>query len=741
MGPRDSFPVCRAFPRGRFRRGTCPRIEGLRRLRTSLLVAVLALFPASTLLAEQDVTFLLTSNLQGRFHPEAEGQDDQDPLLLIARGIIEERKSRIALYLDAGNAFYPGALSKFSFGSVVMEYFQAASCAATLVSSNDLRIGLDNLEALQEGRSTSLLSANLTRDGAPLFETYTISRVGDRSIAVVGVSSDRVLFDVAEKNLYNLDVGELPEAFYGLLRKIKDRGADAIVLLSGLSLKKTLALLTRSPEIDLAVCGGDNAGELYSYPTARVDTADGRTVVLLSEPDGYFRLDAVLGDSGIRVKELRKRTEAQLRAEAAVRRYSMTVPEYTELSHRILAWKEKFRQEGEDVLASTGRKALVLDDRKVSFLLRDRFNAEISFVDAATVHRSVWGEEVRRSDVMHAVRHDFNLFVYRLTGKQLKKVRTTAKSLIINGFDGKSVQGYRVEAKRKYRVASTQAVFDRVERILGERLPYENSWVTLTDLLVADLKGKGVSFRDDYVYLDRRFRTTVDFKLSNFFENASVSKGPEDKAPAGWPRDSYSQWGIENEIKVILYNHRHQFVLLPYICYQRTTDIYLKNILRGALFYNYNTLAFVKPYFKSQVETVVEEVEGRPVVIRETMGAYLSQEVWTAKLGVGMEKKVQDPAEDAFFGAEAQANVKLPVWKKIMYHLDVDSFLSLQSFGDNSDYLRAEVTNGLSVPVISHLDIGLKHRWFYFDSPEFLEDYSSSEVLTTLDFKMDAKLW
>lgn len=705
------------------------------------MVAVFVMFPASTLPAEQDVTILLTSNLQGRFDSEPEGQDEQDPLLLIARGIIEEGKSRSILYLDAGNAFYPGALSKFSFGSVVMEYFQATSCAASLVSSNDLRIGIDNLEALQEGRSTSLLSANLSRDGKPLFETYTICRVGDRSVAVVGVSSDRVLFDVAEKNLYNLDVGELPEAFYGLLREIKGQGADAILLLSGLSLKKTLALLARSPEIDLAVCGGDNPGEVYSHPTARVDLADGRTVVLLSEPDGYFSLGVLLGASGIRVKELRRRTEAQLRAEAARRPSSMSVPEYTDLSSRLLAWKEKFRQEGEEVLASTGRKALVLDDRKVSFLLRDRFNAEISFVDVGSVHRSVWGERVTRSDVVAAVGKDFNLFVYRLTGKQLKKVRATARSLIVNGLEGKIVQGYRVEAKRKYRVASTQAVFDRIERILGERISYENSWITLTDLLVTDLQEKGVCFRDDYLYLDRRFRTTVDFKLSNYFENASVSKGPEDKAPAGWPSDSYSQWGLENEIDIILYNLRHQFVFLPYICYQRTTDIYLKNILRGALFYNYNTLGFVKPYFKSQVETVVEEVDGRPVVIRETMGAYLSQEIWTAKLGVGMEKKVRDPAEDAFFGTEAQASVKLPLWKRVMYHLDVDSFLSLQSFGENSDYLRAEIVNGLSVPVMSHLDIGLKHKWFYFDSPEYLEDYSSSQILTTLDFKMDAKLW
>ena len=233
----------------------------------------------------------------------------------------------------------------------------------------------------------------------------------------------------------------------------------------------------------------------------------------------------------------------------------------------------------------------------------------------------------------------------------------------------------------------------------------------------------------------------MDFSLSNYFDHASVSKGAADDAPPGWPSDSYSQWGLENEIKVVLYNRRHQFVILPYIRYQRTTDIYLKNLLRGSILYNYNTQGIVKPYFKSQVETVVEEVAGRPVVIRETLGAYFTPEKLTAKLGAGLEKQVKDPSEDPFYGIEAQANVKLPLWGKIVYTLDLDSFVSMQSFAEDGEYIRAEIVNGLSVPLLWRFDIGLKYKWFFFRSPDFLEDYTSSQVLTTLDLKMDTKLW
>lgn len=741
MRPRDQLRRSPASTSARLRGESVRPCKAFRRPRAYLLVILFAFSPASRALAEQDLTLFLTCNLQGRFSPEAEGQDIRDPFLLIARGMIEERKARNTLYLDLGNAFYPGPLSKFSYGSVVMEYFEALSCAATLVSSNDLRIGMENLEALQREKGTKLLSANLLRDRKPLFLPYTIRDVGGTSLAVIGISSDEVVFDIAERNLYNVAVQYRSEEFAVFLREVKSRGADYILLLSGLSLKKTLALLSDFGEIDLAICGGDNPGEIYSSPASRVEMADGRSIVLLPESDGYSSLDLVLEQSGMRVTGLRRRSEAQLQSDASDLPPPLDDSDYVALSDRLRLWKGKFRQEGETVLATTGGKPSEIDDRSLSFLLRDRFDAEVSLVEAGAIHRSVWHHDVSLSDVIVAVNQDFNLFVYGLTGKQLKKVKAVAQSLLINGLENNRVQGYRVEAKRKYRVVSTQATFDRVERILGKQVPYKNSWITVTDLLKSDLQGEGVIFRDNYDYLDRRFRTTVDFSLSNYFDHASVSKGADDDTPPGWPSDSYSQWGLENEIKVVVYNRRHQVVFLPYICYRRTTDIYLKNMLRGSILYNYNTQGIAKPYFKSQVETVLEDVAGRPVVIRETLGAYFTPEKLTAKLGAGFEKKVKDPSEDAFYGIEAQANLKLPLWDKIVYTLDVDSFVSIRSFADNDEYIRAEIVNGVSVPLVPHLYIGFKHKWFFYRSPDSLEDYSSSQVLTTLDLKMDAKLW
>ena len=227
---------------------------------------------------------------------------------------------------------------------------------------------------------------------------------------------------------------------------------------------------------------------------------DGRSVVLLPESDGYSSLDLVLGESGIRVTELRRRSEAQLHAEASD---LALFPERTGVTRTSpIACSSGRRRSDRRRRPSWRRprgKGFAIDDRRLSFLLRDSFNAEISLVEAGAIHRSVWHHDVSRSDVIIAVNQDFNLFVYRLTGKQLKKVEAKGKSLLINGLEDGRVQGYRIEAKREYRVVSTQATFDRVERILGELSSLQELVDTVTDLLLADLQGQG---RD----LSRRLR-------------------------------------------------------------------------------------------------------------------------------------------------------------------------------------------------------------------------------------------
>src|SRR3990172_1973508 len=195
------------------------------------------LLPAVRLPAESadQATLLLTSNLEGRFIPEIEGQETKDPMLLLGQSIIMESRRRNILYFDLGNSFYPGVLSKQNYGAAMMDFFSYFRCRSALISSLDLRIGVSSLEFLQSHSATRLLSANILKENRVLFKPYTVQEIRGRKIAFVGLSSKRILFDIAEQNVYRISMEEESKALKRVIGELKGQGVDRIILLSGLT--------------------------------------------------------------------------------------------------------------------------------------------------------------------------------------------------------------------------------------------------------------------------------------------------------------------------------------------------------------------------------------------------------------------------------------------------------------------------------------------------------------------------
>ena len=71
--------------------------------------------------APKEITVYVTSNLAGRF-PLDQSHDENHLLRIGAYLRAAREKNPQAYFLDAGNAFYPGRLSRFSFGSLTADY-------------------------------------------------------------------------------------------------------------------------------------------------------------------------------------------------------------------------------------------------------------------------------------------------------------------------------------------------------------------------------------------------------------------------------------------------------------------------------------------------------------------------------------------------------------------------------------------------------------------------------------------
>ncbi|MFZ5573064.1 MAG: hypothetical protein ACOZF0_21900 [Thermodesulfobacteriota bacterium] len=705
------------------------------KLPTYALLSILLLFPALSAAetTTETVTLLLTSNLKGKFTVSTENQDQNDPMLVMAQSLINERNNKGAdLLIDLGNAFYPGLLSRFSYGSLMMDYLDYIGFSATLVSSQDLNIGINNLEFLSQRKKTALLSANIEKNGQPVFAPYMKARIKGKTIAFVGITNPSGFFDIAEKELFDASFSDINTTLSITIDKLRLEQTDHIVLLSGLSYEDNVKIMKKNKDVSLCISGGDNRGQIYTAKAKRVDLDSGRSLVTLTNTRDYHLLTLALGEK-LEVGRLVSKTP---------RGGPTDTQNYIGLVKRLSLWKSRFAVEGDETVAEELPGEVQVDVTKVAELLRHRFAVEIVMLGKNTITPGTFSGRVTYSDVITMVNNELPIFTYRLSGKELKTAVTDLKQIVVTGTDGKSVQGYPIDDKRNYLICSTQQIYDRLTRKFNRAIPFKNSWKTVPDEIRADLKGERIITRKDFSYLDRRFALLVDVYLSNFYEQSDVSRGDKKDVPPGKPADSYTKWGIEDQIDFTIYNRYHKLILTPYIYFVSKDDDYLQNILRGTLFYTYNLNTLLKPYHKSQVDTVVQVVdEQRPVIFRETVGAFFETQYLTGKLGVGFEKQTRDPEKEVFNGFEAVADADIDLWQNISYVFNLDSFYGFERIDTSKRQLRSSITNGLSFKINSFLALSAKHKWTFFDATEYKEKYTESLVLLGLDVTTDFKVF
>ncbi|RJP92433.1 MAG: hypothetical protein C4518_07220 [Desulfobacteraceae bacterium] len=692
----------------------------------------LVMTPALAQAADNEIHLLLTANLNGRFGISADNQDTEDPMLIMAQSLIRERKTKPTdLYVDLGNAFYPGLLSRFSYGSVMMDFLDYFDCAATLVSSQDLNIGVGNLEFLSKGKKTRLLSANVKKDGKPVFAPYFIHTIKGKKIAFIGLTSDKGFLDIAEKKILDVTVNDHEKTLADTIAQLQLQHVDYMVALSGRSYSENLALMEKFTDISLCISGGDATGELYAAKAERVDIGAGRSIVTLTNPAGYYVLSLSAGQK-LSVNSL-------VFSEPG---YSRTRDSnYVDFANRLTIWKERFSRDGEaEVVKNTVN--VFVDDMRVAELLRDRFGAEVVILEKNTINPVKVSGNITYAGILKMVNNEFPLFTYKLSGSELKKVALDKENLVIAGTDGQTVQGYLIEDKRSYQICSPQSVYDSIVKRLDIEIKYTNSWKTIPDEIRADLNGEQVIALNDYGYLDNRYRILTDIFLSNFYDKSNVSRDDDMDTPPGKPGKSYEKWGLEDKIDVTVYNRIHKYVFTPYVFYIRQDDTYYQNLLRGTLLYTYNLSPTLKPYLKSRVDTVVKVVDDlRPLLFRETFGVQAEMEHVTGKMGLGFEKQTQDPNEDLLTGLETIVGVKYDLLKNLRYTMDIDTFIAFQQVDIIDPQIRAEVTNALSCGLNSFMAVSAKHKWFYVNSVDSSQQYRDSQFLLTLDLVTDFKFF
>jgi hypothetical protein len=686
-----------------------------------LLLLCLGILPLAA--APKEVTIYLTSNLAGRFPLDQNLADNH--MMRIASVLRSAKEKNLAAYhFDLGNAFYPGRLSRFSFGSITADYLQMLRLDAGIVAAADLNIGAESLEYIRRARGIRLVSANIMRDKSPLFEPFAILNKGGFKTAVIGITSARSLVSFEETQLLDLRLDPAETTLTATVERTAAEKPDLTIALTSVSVRDAVPLLSRNPRIDILICGGDAEAALGSDSVRAIELPDGRRVIAMPSATSLMKLTLKKNGSSWDI------AERELMNIFAAENFTPPPPSFI---RRMSLWQKWYAADEDGAGGGKIFEPLKLTPQFAAASVRDTARCDAAFVETGDVDTANFGELTRPRQVRYAVQNDYNIFSFRLSGAALRQFYKANPHLVFSGMSGDTITGYPIRDNVRYRVCATQRGYEFAAKQTEKRPPGESQWFGISDAVTGTIE-RGIQNPESAA--DSRFRLLTIFNLSNVYETGSVSNTGGIDTPPGQAATSYFKWGLENDVNFMFYNRRHHISLNPYIFYVRQNDQVIRNLLRGDLTYTFNTEWYIKPYQKNRIDTVVvaDPVTGlKPSFLRETLGAEFSWKFFTGRLGAGLEKEILDPVNNPNWGFEATIAMLWEFYPGVKYKLGFDSFSSrtYQNFWRH----RVDIANSLIFTIADPLTFTMSHRWYYFYLESAQNFYNASIFLMSLDLR------
>lgn len=673
-----------------------------------------------------DLSLFITSNIEGRF---SLSDDTPDTAMLILQSLYKKRsEGKPVLHLDLGNAFYPGILSRYSFGSVAYDYLDFNGCDATVVSSRDIRVGIENLLQFENGSPHLLLSANIARSDRPVFLPWTVKKAGKYRIGIIGVSGENVLFDITDRMTSAVSLTPSSKAVESAAAELTEKERpDYIVMLSGLTADASLRIMSQLPAVSLCICGGDSRGTAASQQASRIILPDGRQLLIADSRKGYFLAECSLAG----------RLDVADFSFCEPQPWNVSNEPYQRFSNRLRLWREKYMEEQSAPLKIESASPLHVTDDAAANMMRGTYRTEISVLTPATVTPFDITTASTNADILRNISDDFYIYRIKMKGSEVTAL-SQSDSLQLFGFDNGRIQGRPVIASKTYTVAATQSAYERILDITENySIPFENTWKTIPDTISSCVTGPQRPFMNDASLLDDRIGFTAKVSLSNSFNKENVDREGNVTPPNGMVSSSHLVLNTEDSADFVFYNRRHMFTVSPYVYYikeklQDDTQL-LANIFRCVFLYQHNTSDTLTPYVKSQYQSPIERVDRqRTVQIRNTAGIDAVTDYFSGKAGGGFSKQLNDPSRATQYGLEANGTFIYPFLTSMKYKCVFDTFASHPLMRPYYS-LNFQLTNGISYMLTDTASVTLAHRYTFFHDGTLDRNYTNNAIRFSFD--------
>lgn len=222
-----------------------------------IIFGLMALFLCVPSARAEKVAILYTGQTHaGLYHCNCPKEPDGG----VARRMSKIKELRLAnpntLVLESGAFFAGGGYDEHSQGfaldkartEVNLKALELMQYDALVIGDEELNFGKDYLVSKIKESKLSFISANLKLEGV---KPYSIKKVGNTNIAVIGLTNEEAKAKLGAENLLEDVSSALPR----VLGELKNAQADLVVVLSYLGEEKDKELLTQIKGIDLIISG------------------------------------------------------------------------------------------------------------------------------------------------------------------------------------------------------------------------------------------------------------------------------------------------------------------------------------------------------------------------------------------------------------------------------------------------------------------------------------------------------
>jgi 5'-nucleotidase/UDP-sugar diphosphatase len=174
----------------------------------------------------------------------------------VMKSVIDKmRKDNSAsLLLDSGDMFHGTNEANINKAQGVLEVAKLMGFDAMTVGNHDFDFGLDRLIEFRDQLNFPMLSANIYKDGKPLFKEYEIVNVGGKKLALLGLTVEDALSYTNSRDTKGVTIEDPIEIAKKIVPELRKQ-ADAVILISHLGNEIDEKVVDAVDGIDLILCG------------------------------------------------------------------------------------------------------------------------------------------------------------------------------------------------------------------------------------------------------------------------------------------------------------------------------------------------------------------------------------------------------------------------------------------------------------------------------------------------------